>query len=387
MSGLELIKEIPFREVYIHGTVRDETGTKMSKSLGNVIDPLEIIDEFGADALRFSIISITAQGQDVYLSRHRFETGRNFCNKIWNASRFLLMNLEADRALGKLPAGKDWTPDDWFIVGRLQCLIKSVTADLKAYRFKEAAGNIYEFFWHDLCDKYIEVAKPTLYGEDAEAKKVKQRIIFHVLENTLRLLHPVMPFITEELWQRLRQISGNTEVPAIMVAAWPKFTKKYYREEIVNKVQEKFELIHAGRSLRNEYSVPPASRVDFFIKPVTVAEQKFLIGDKVSVAKVLGARELTIEVKFKPQTALPAGVTPSGTIYMSLAGLDTSKERARLDKELAKINKELESVNNKLKNNNFISRAPKEVVAKVKDKRKEIEARFKKIKSHMEFFN
>ena len=386
MAGLEFIGEVPFSEVYIHGTVRDETGTKMSKSLGNVIDPLEIIEEYGADALRFSIISITAQGQDVFLSRHRFETGRNFCNKIWNASRFLLTNLEANADLGELPAKNKWVPDDWFIIGKLQKITKDISINLKDYRFKEAIGNIYDFFWHDLCDKYIEVAKPVLYGEDEELKKAKQQIIFYVLERTLRILHPFMPFISEDIWQRLQQLKVKPDADSIMETAWPEFEKEYLDEKLVIQTAEKFELVRAGRSLRSEYNISPAKKINFFIQPRTKEEVKYLLADNVSISKLLVSEAVVIDNKFKPVEPMPAEVTACGTIYMSLQGVDKSKEKQRLEKELIKVEKELVFIDNKLNNKKFISRAPKEVVEKERDKKKEIEEKLKKIRINFNIF-
>jgi valyl-tRNA synthetase len=354
MAGLEFTGKIPFHTVYIHGTVRDETGTKMSKSLGNIIDPLEIIDEYGADALRFSIIAITSQGQDVFLARHRFETGRNFTNKIWNAYRFVR---------GCTSHTDEWNSDDWFIMGKLQTTIRDVTKNLSRYRFKEAAQLIYDFFWHDFCDKYIEAVK----GLD------KQAILCYVLETTLKLLHPFMPFITEEIWQRL----GNKG--SIMISQWPEFNKKYYKKDVVTQAEEKFELISKGRSLRSEYNIEPAKRLDFYIKP----HKEGL--DSTSIARLLGAENLIIDKRFKPGSPMPSGVTGAGTIYMSLKGVDLEKERARLEKELQEIEKELDFVNKKLKNKQFCAKAPKEIIEKERDKKKEFLEKRKKIMALVEF--
>ncbi|MBI3008875.1 MAG: valine--tRNA ligase, partial [Candidatus Omnitrophica bacterium] len=234
MAGLEFKGDIPFRDVYIHGTVRDDTGTKMSKSLGNIIDPIEIIDEFGTDALRFSIISITAVGQDVFLSKDKFELGRNFANKIWNASRFVLTNLSP---MGSKDVGATFMtpvnaglinqtptslPDKW-ILSRLNRTIASVTDALGEYRFNEAAFGIYEFFWHEFCDWYLELAKPVLINSEQltvnseKQKEITQIILYDVLDKSLRLLHPFMPFITEEIWQKMKGPAGSS----IMVSSWP----------------------------------------------------------------------------------------------------------------------------------------------------------------------
>ena len=386
MAGLAFTGKIPFNTVYIHGTVRDETGTKMSKSLGNVIDPLEIIDEVGADALRFSLIAITAQGQDVFLSRHQFESGRNFTNKIWNASRFLLLNLEGSNSRGNMPPPLgQWSGDDWFIIGKLQETVKRMTSSLEQYRFKEAAQAIYDFFWHEFCDKYIEAVKPDLYGDDVKTKGDKKKILFYVLETSLRLLHPIMPFITEEIWQKLKQIAGLKE-ESIMLVPWPRYKKNFYRTGVIKQAAEKFELIRAGRVLRNDYGVPPSARIDFSIRPKSKSEEKYLIGDRASLVRLLGAREVAISIKFKSGRLLPAGVTPAGTIYISLEGVDTGKEAARIRKELANLQNDLDLVSKKLANKEFCSRAPRQVVEKARSRREGITEKQEKLKKHLEYF-
>jgi valyl-tRNA synthetase len=202
MSGKEFMKEIPFSDVYIHGTVRDATGKKMSKSLGNIIDPLEIIDGFGADALRFSIISITSAGQDVFLSKDKFEIGRNFANKIWNASRFVLMNLGTPEFQSSgLPEKESLGIADKWILSRLNRTIEALTKALGSYRFSEAEGLVYDFFWHDFCDWYVEMVKPQIMNKGYKEKE----ILIHVLENSLKLLHPFMPFVTEAIWQNIKE--------------------------------------------------------------------------------------------------------------------------------------------------------------------------------------
>jgi valyl-tRNA synthetase len=370
MSGLAFMGKVPFNTVYIHGTVRDETGRKMSKSLGNVIDPLEIINEFGADALRFSIISITSQGQDVFLSKHQFETGRNFTNKIWNASRFLLMNLQGKEGLDELPESKEFSNDDWFIMGRLQMTIKEVTKSLSSYHFKEATQNLYDFFWRDFCDKYIEAIKPTLYGTDEDAKVNTQKILFFVLGNTMRLLHPFMPFITEEIWNML----GKKD--SIMISPWPEFNKKYYKKDIVAGVEQKFELINKGRSLRSEYNIEPSARLDFYIKP---HEEDFLKTDIPSLKKLLGAENVIVDKKFKSSSPMPSSIGNAGTIYMSLKGADLEKEKQRIEKEIQEVEREIEFVDKKLNNEQFCSKAPKEVVEKERKKKEEFIEKKKKL--------
>ncbi|MCX5687443.1 MAG: valine--tRNA ligase, partial [Candidatus Omnitrophica bacterium] len=226
VSGKEFIKEIPFSDVYIHGTVRDATGKKMSKSLGNIIDPIEIIDGFGADALRFSIISITAAGQDVFLSKEKFEIGRNFANKIWNASRFVLMNVEY-RAEDIRRAGQELSMADKWIFSRLNRTIEAVTKALDNYKFNEAESLAYDFFWHDFCDWYVEMVKPEITEQvKGNKSQVTGKILIYVLENSLKLLHPFMPFVTEAVWQNIK------ERESIMIAPWPEADKHYINKKI-----------------------------------------------------------------------------------------------------------------------------------------------------------
>jgi valyl-tRNA synthetase len=370
MSGLNFMGKIPFNTVYIHGTVRDETGRKMSKSLGNIIDPLEIINEFGADALRFSIISITSQGQDVFLSKHQFETGRNFTNKIWNASRFLLLNLQGKAGLDGIPSVREWNNDDIFIMGKLQIAIKEVTRNLSTYHFKEATQNLYDFFWRDFCDKYIEAIKPVLYGADEAAKLNTQKILYFVLGNTMKLLHPFMPFITEEIWNML----GKKD--SIMTGAWPEYDSKYLKKDIVEGVTAKFELINKGRSLRSEYNIEPAARLNFYIKP---HEEEFLKKDIASLKKLLGAEDVVVDKDFKPISSMPSSIGDAGTIYMSLKGVDLEKEKQRIEKEIQAVEREIEFVEKKLNNEQFCAKAPKEVIEKERKKKEEFLEKKKKL--------
>jgi len=381
MAGIEFTGKAPFRQVYIHGTVRDETGTKMSKSLGNVIDPLEIIREFGADALRFTIVAITAQGQDVFLNRHSFEAGRNFNNKIWNASRFLLMNLKGDNDITEPFFLNEWQSDDWFIIGKLQITIKAVTNSLETFHFKDAAQTLYDFFWHDFCDKYIEIVKP-----DIQSNKECQKILFYVLETALRLLHPFIPFITEDIWQKLKEIS-HLGSSSIMTSPWPRFNKDYYKEGIVAEVENKFILIREGRSLRSEYNVGPSVKAVFFVKPNTEKYQKFLLGDKASLIKLLGAGDITIDMEFKPDSPMPVSVTPNGSIYMPITGLDSGRENARIEKELSDIEKQLGVTGKKLQNKQFLDKAPAEVIEKTRLKKKVLADKRKKLKQHIKYLN
>ncbi len=281
MAGMEFMGKIPFKDIYIHGTVRDETGAKMSKSLGNIIDPLDIIEEFGTDALRFSIISITATGQDVFLSREKFALGRNFANKIWNASRFVLMSMrepvpspsislrtgtERSRSASSqlpVPSEKDLSLADRWCLSRLNRTTESVTRALEGYRFNEAANMLYEFFWHQFCDWYLELAKPEI-----EKERVRG-ILIHVLEKTLRLLHPFMPFVSEEIWQMLPH-----EGPSIMVAPWPEVDRGLIDVDCEREMDLIMKEVTVIRNMRSDWKVPPSKRVEVAIRVSTRAQEE-----------------------------------------------------------------------------------------------------------------
>jgi valyl-tRNA synthetase len=257
MAGFEFMGDIPFKDIYIHGTVRDIEGKKMSKSLGNIIDPLEIINEYGTDALRFSLISITSQGQDVYLSKERFEQGRNFANKIWNASRFILMNLDPAQIrvdLCQYSLNTKLSLINRWILSRLYSTLKEVKANLEAYRFNEAANLLYSFFWHEFCDWYLEMIKPEIH------KPENQVIMYKVLEKYLRAIHPFMPFISEEIWQMLPH-----EGESIMASSYP-----HIQQQLIDKIAEEkmsfvFEIITSIRNMRQDLDIPVTAKIDCVI--------------------------------------------------------------------------------------------------------------------------
>jgi len=390
MAGLEFMGDIPFSNVYLHGTVRDSSGTKMSKSLGNTIDPLDVIEEFGADALRFSIILITAQGQDVYLSPSKFEIGRNFANKLWNASRFLMMNFSDKTCKFSEPDIKTLTYDDKYILGLMNKTIDNVTAALEQFRLNEAAQIIYDFFWHSYCDKYIESAKSILYGDNESQKTNTLMVLFTVLNNTLKLLHPFMPFITEELWQIMHAIFPQdtelNEYKSIMVSVWPESDKTLIDDELISEVDLKYDLISAGRNIRSEYDIPPGIKMKFFIKPETGRQLEFLKKETVSMARFLNASSIDIDCNFMPKSGLPSSIVRSSVIYMSLeGGFDKEKEIQRIELKIGKIKSALESVKKKLSNQNFVNNAPADVVAKERNKESELTHELSKLEHNLAF--
>jgi len=382
VAGLEFMGEIPFRDVYIHGTVRDDTGTKMSKSLGNIIDPLEIIKEFGADALRFSIMLITAQGQDVFLAREKFEIGRHFANKIWNASRFVLPNLEGCSRSSDFERDA-LSSDDVYILSKLNDTMTAVSADLRKYRLNDAASTAYDFFWHHFCDRYIEYAKPKLFGQSQEEKARTQNVLYFVLSNSLKLLHPFMPFLTEAIWGFL----PHDDETLLMVSTWPTPLKLSLDEEIAEIVMRKYELVRLGRNLRAEYNVPPGKKMRFGIKPSNEEGMDFLIQERDNVAEMLRASEVKVEMNYTPAKLAPSAITPLGTIYLRLEGeIDVEAEAARWRKQHEKINNDLEKVKRKLENRDFLEKAPAEVIQKEKERLSALTIQAEKVKKNLELF-
>jgi valyl-tRNA synthetase len=374
MAGLEFMGDIPFREVYIHGTVRDDKGRKMSKSLGNSIDPLTIIDEHGADALRFSLMMLTATGQDVFLSSDKFEIGRNFGTKIWNAARYMQMQgfgkgegVEGGGGGVREMDGGLLSADDRHIIAKLHEAIASCTENLRRFRFNDAAHAIYAFLWHEYCDWYVEYSKDVFYGQDSMRKQVVLDVMHYVFGHALRLLHPFMPFITEELWHGL---GYGGEQDSIMKAPWPvawgagELSRWGIAPDVVQYVDLRQEMIRAGRMLRADCGIAPGQKMDYFLKPVSADMEQRLKADVVVVRSMLKAGDVVVDAGFTPSKAMPSVLTGLGTLYMPLEGLvDTAAESEKLRKQLAEIAGHLERVNQKLSNQAFVSKAPREVVA------------------------
>jgi valyl-tRNA synthetase len=382
MAGLEFVGDIPFSDVYIHGTVRDDTGTKMSKSLGNTIDPIDIINEFGADALRFSIIMITSQGQDVFLSKEKFEIGRNFANKIWNASRFLLTATDGFKVEPVELTECELSSDDIYILGRLNQSIKRIDDSLAKFRLNEAASEVYDFFWHHYCDRYIEYAKNLLYGDDENDKRRTATVLLHILKSSMKLLHPFMPYITEQIWQILQPEEAST----VIESAWPALFGPELDQKIIDMTEQKYELIRFGRNLRAEYNVAPSKNLKFFIKALDQDAEKYLLGEKESIVTMIKASDLQISASYDPSQPMPSAVTPLGTIYLSLEGeVDTAAEAGRLEKQLEKLLADLKRIRAKLRKPEFLENAPAAVIQKQKEKEEELTARKNKIERSLSF--
>jgi len=368
MMGLEFGKDIPFKTVYIHGLVRDSQGRKMSKSLGNGIDPLEMIEEYGADSLRFMLITGNTPGNDMRFYNERVESARNFANKLWNASRFMLMNLEGfDKSF--VPAKEDYTTADKWILSRFAKTAQGVTENLEKYELGEAGRLIYEFIWSELCDWYIELAKARLYDkENVKPRQTAQYVLGYVLERTLRLLHPFMPFITEEIWQHIPH-----EGKSIMVSQWPAEEKSI--AELVDEASESsmttiMEAIKTIRALRLEVNAAPSKKsevvlnfTDESLRPVFAANEGYL----TALASAEPVTHMPAGAD-KPENAM-AGVVNGVEIFLPLKDLiDVDKETARLKGEMAKLEKEISRLDKKLSNEGFLAKAPADVVAGEKEK-------------------
>ena len=363
-SGMEQMKEEPFHTVFIHGLVRDSQGRKMSKSLGNGIDPLEMAEKYGADALRFNLITGNSPGNDMRFYVEKCEAMRNFCNKIWNASRFVMLNLTVGDC--RLPEKLE-TEDKW-ILSKLNQVIKEVCDNMDSFELGIAAGKIYDFIWDSYCDWYIELTKPRLNGEDAAAKESAQRVLLYVLTEILKLLHPFMPFITEEIWQALPH-----EGEALMIAEYPRFRQELcFPEDEVN-FEMVMEAIKAVRARRAEMNVPPSRKSHLII--VTGKAKAFAEGEKF-ICKLAYASGIHVTDKLPESTeGMVSVITDNARMFMPMAELvDLEKERARMEKELANAKKQLDGQNAKLANENFVSRAPEHVVNLEREKKAKLEA-------------
>ena len=380
-SGLEHTGRIPFKDVLIHGIVRDAEGRKMSKSLGNGIDPLEIIDEYGADSLRFSLINGISAGNDTRFSKDKTEGARNFMNKIWNASRFVIMNCEGqevpDIADCKLNVADKW------IVSKLNDAVRSVTLNMDKYEMGLACASLYDFVWSDLCDWYIELVKPVLYGGDEAKKRSALGVLVYVLKNTLKLLHPFIPFVTEEIYSNL---PGTLE--SIMVSQFPKYNaRRAYRKEAEN-MEIVMEIIKTVRNIKAQVGAAPSRKVPLYV--VSESAKKVINDCGIYIERLAGVTHIEfVASKDDVSGKTVSQVLHACELYVPLGELvDTEKEIARLEAELEKVNGEIERANNKLNNQGFVAKAPKALIDGEKEKlvkyaemKAKIEAQLKEYKN------
>ncbi|NJD90388.1 MAG: class I tRNA ligase family protein, partial [Geobacter sp.] len=366
MMGLHFMDEVPFKDVYIHALVRDAQGQKMSKSKGNVIDPLTVIDQYGTDAFRFTLAAFAAQGRDIKLAEERISGYRNFCNKVWNAARFTLMNLEGFEPTGKSLAGQALAEADKWILHRLNETISATNEALTEYRYNEAAMGLYQFTWSEFCDWYLELSKRDLYGSDAQRKQTAQYVLWYVLEQLLCLLHPFMPFITEEIWQAL---PGAKAVPSIMLAAYPEPCEGRRFPEAAARMEWVMAVISAIRNIRGEMEVPPSREIAVILSCATEESRLLMKHNEGAIIALARVADLAIGVNIdKPEDA-SIQVAGDVQIFVPLKGMvDTVAEAERLNKEIGKIDKDIEVFAKKLENPSFVDRAPADVVAKEREK-------------------
>lgn len=364
MMGLALTEEVPFHTVYLHGLVRDEKGQKMSKTKGNVIDPIELMDNFGTDALRFTLLTGASPGNDMKMSVEKVEGNRNFANKIWNAARFLVGNIEGEVAT-TAPSTDGLTLADRWILSRLHHLIENVDELFASYLYGEAGRQVYDFLWGEYADWYIEIAKTALYGGDEQSKKRTLNILTYVLDTCLRLLHPFIPFVTEEIWQHIPH-----EGEALMIAKWPELNTAYFDDEAEEEMALLIDLIRGIRNVRAEYNVPPSRRIAALISGGKWADKLNSQRETFIRLATLDAENLTIEPSIAEPPQQAAAVTAGGiTAYLPLAGLvDLAAERDRLQKEADQLAGLIARSEGLLGNENYTSRAPADVVQRERDK-------------------
>lgn len=379
IMGMEFMKEIPFEKVFIHGLVRDSQGRKMSKSLGNGIDPLEVIEKYGADTLRFMLITGNTPGNDMRFYWERVEGTRNFANKIWNASRFALMNMEGyDKDAELAP----YTLADKWILSRLQDTVKDVTGLLERFELGEAGRAIYDFIWSEVCDWYIEIAKPRLYNKEAAAERATaQHVLATVLVSAMKLLHPYMPFITEEIYQCLPH-----EAESIMISKWPVADESLIDPEAERGMNAIMDSIKAIRNMRAEVNANPGKKIPAIM--LISEDLREVVAHNDSYIKLLGGID-NLELRplngEKPENAMAAVVTGI-EVYLPLAGLiDVEKETQRLSKELAAMEKDLQRAGGKLNNAGFLAKAPEDVIAKERAKYEELSGKIEAVKKRMAY--
>lgn len=379
IMGMEFMKEIPFEKVFIHGLVRDSQGRKMSKSLGNGIDPLEVIEKYGADTLRFMLITGNTPGNDMRFYWERVEGTRNFANKIWNASRFALMNMEGyDKDAELAP----YTLADKWILSRLQDTVKDVTGLLERFELGEAGRAIYDFIWSEVCDWYIEIAKPRLYNKEAAAERATaQHVLATVLVSAMKLLHPYMPFITEEIYQCLPH-----EAESIMISKWPVADESLIDPEAERGMNAIMDSIKAIRNMRAEVNANPGKKIPAIM--LVSEDLREVVAHNDSYIKLLGGID-NLELRplngEKPENAMAAVVTGI-EVYLPLAGLiDVEKETQRLSKELAAMEKDLQRAGSKLNNAGFLAKAPEDVIAKERAKYEELSGKIEAVKKRMAY--
>jgi len=381
MAGYEFKGELPFKNVYFTSILRDQQGRKLSKSLGNSPDPLDVIEQYGADALRFSIIYIAPLGQDILYSNEKCEIGRNFANKLWNASRFRTMQGPSNQKIPSLTKNDfaSACADDKWILSRLLQVTDSVEKSLDAFRFHEAVHSLYEFVWSEFCDWYIEASKQSLFNE--KTKDATLKVMDYTLFAILRLLHPFMPFVTEEIATQLGYIPENS---SIVFSSYPSQKEIAAFTEIDNSLMSgmdaKFAIIKTGRNLRANYNIPPSKKIEYFFKPNNSETEEFLMSETKSIEKLMRAESINIDINFSGDAKMPSTVTDAGILFMSLEGLvDLEAEKTKLNKQKKELEGWIKSSKAKLSNENFIKKAPEKVIEDAKNKLNEMNNKLQRV--------
>ena len=374
-SGLEHTGQKPFKDVLIHGLVRDELGRKMSKSLGNGVDPLEVIDKYGADALRLTLVTGNAPGNDMRWTETKVTNSRNFANKLWNASRYILMNLPEDMQGAVLP--ENLPIEDKWILSLYNDLIKNVTSNLDSYELGVAVQNLFDFIWDVYCDWYIELTKPRI-AEGGETARAAQNVLVYVMQGILKLLHPFMPFITEEIWQSMPIVADKDNNPeSIMISAWPVYDEKLHFAAEQTDFTKVVDAIRAIRVQRNELNVPPSKKVTMYIE---TSETALFEGAKAFFERLAGAGELTVSEKAETSDDMVTIVTANARVFMPMGELvDKEKELARLEKERKAAQKDIDFLSGKLSNQGFLSKAPAQQIENERVKLAKAQEKMEKI--------
>ncbi len=366
MMGLHFMNEVPFTDVYIHALVRDAQGHKMSKSKGNVIDPLTVIDQYGTDAFRFTLAAFAAQGRDIKLAEERIAGYRNFCNKVWNAARFTLMNLEGFNPDNVQHETLEFSQGDRWILHRLNETARIVDETLTGYRYNESAMTLYQFTWSEFCDWYLELSKQDIYNGTPERKLATQYVLWYTLENLLRLLHPFMPFITEEIWQAL---PGTKTTPTIMQAPYPAPRDACSFPQDAADMEQVMAVISGIRNIRGEMEVPPAKQIAVILSCDSEASRLLMKHNESAIISLARVSDLAIGHRIEKPEDASIQVAGDVHIYVPLKGMvDVAAEEERLLKEIGKIDKEIEMFSKKLESPAFVDRAPAEIVAKERQK-------------------
>ena len=373
--GTKFTDNVPFKDVYIHALVRDEKGEKMSKTKGNVIDPLEMAEKYGSDALRFTLTSLAAQGRDIKLSEKRIEGYKHFSNKIWNASKFVLINSEEYDGKTDIE-DLNLSIEDYWILTKFNKIIKASSKELEDYRYNEYANILYDFFWHDYCDWYIELTKERIYKGSSEEKKTALTVLNFLLRESLKLLHPIMPYITEEIYQYLK----NKDAEILAVAPYPKTRENLNNEENYQFIEDLKELISLVRNVRSDFSIQPTRKLNIKLKAKNEIIKSKLDQLQNQIKTLIKAENLIIDTNIEKLSTEIAVVSNLGEAFIDLQGIvDIEKEIERQKKALAEIEKSIKIAESKLSNENFINKAPQQVVEKEKQLYTELKEKREKI--------